>query len=57
MKPNPIPEDCPSVSPYLHVAETARLIDFMKRAFGGVELARIVMPDGRIAHARVVSSP
>src|SRR3954469_16693659 len=53
MKPNPIPADCPSVSPYLHVAETVRLIEFMKQAFGGVELARITMPDGKIAHARV----
>jgi PhnB protein len=37
----------------LHVAETARLIEFLVRAFGGVEVGRVTMPDGQIAHARV----
>lgn len=53
MKVNPIPQDCPALSPYLHVVETARLIDFLVRAFGGVEVGRVTMPDGQIAHARV----
>jgi PhnB protein len=53
MKVNPIPSDCPAVSPYLHVEETARLIDFLQRAFDGVEVGRVTMPDGKIAHARV----
>ena len=53
MKVNSIPEDCPAVSPYLHVEETVRLIDFLKRAFGGVEVGRVTMPDGKIAHVRV----
>jgi PhnB protein len=39
--------------PYLHVAETARLIDFIKAAFGGVEEGRVTGPDGKIFHARV----
>jgi len=53
MKVNPIPENCPAVSPYLHVEETVRLIDFLQRAFGGVEVGRVTMPDGKIAHARL----
>lgn len=53
MKPNPIPSDCRAVNPYLHVKETARMIDFLKAAFGAVELGRIVGPDGNIFHARV----
>ena len=53
MNVNPLPQDCPAVSPYLHVAETARVIDFLVRAFGGVEVGRVTMPDGKIAHARV----
>ena len=28
MKVNPIPQDCPAVSPYLHVEETLQRIDF-----------------------------
>lgn len=35
MNLNPIPTGCLSLMPYLHVAETARLIDFLKQAFGG----------------------
>ena len=33
--------------------DAARLVDFLKRAFGGVERARISGPDGKIAHAQV----
>jgi PhnB protein len=53
MNVNPLPQDCPALSPYLHVAETARLIEFLVQAFGGVEVGRVTMPDGQIAHARV----
>ena len=53
MNAKPIPNDCPTVSPYLHVEETVRFIDFLARAFGGVEVGRVTMPDGKIAHARV----
>ncbi|MCX6894323.1 MAG: VOC family protein [Verrucomicrobia bacterium] len=53
MSVNPIPSDCPALCAYLHVAETARLIEFLKIAFGGVEVGRVTMPDGQIAHARV----
>jgi len=53
MKINPIPEGCHSIAPYLHVPDAARLIDFLKRAFGGVERARITGPDGKVMHAQV----
>jgi len=53
MKVNPIPDDCPVLCSYLHVKETVRLIEFLKLAFNGVEVGRVTMPDGKIAHARV----
>lgn len=53
MNPHPIPTGCPTLMPYLHVAETVRLIDFLKAAFHGVEEGRVTGPDGKIFHARV----
>jgi PhnB protein len=53
MKVNPIPEGCHSITPYLTVPDAARLIDFLKQAFDGLELARISRPDGTILHAQV----
>jgi uncharacterized glyoxalase superfamily protein PhnB len=42
-----------AVTPYLVVPGVARLIDFMKHAFGGEEMDRMVQPDGRVMHASV----
>ena len=53
MTVNPIPEGCHSITPYLTVADAARLIEFLKKAFDGVERARISRPDGSILHAQV----
>jgi PhnB protein len=53
MKVNPVPEDCHSVTPYLTVPDAARLIEFLKKAFGGIERARISRPDGTVLHAQV----
>jgi len=41
-KINPIPEDCQSIAPYLYGPDAARPIDFLKRAFGGIEHGRIL---------------
>lgn len=41
----------PAVMPHLVVGDAAAAIDFYVSAFGGVELARIPGPDGRIIHA------
>jgi uncharacterized glyoxalase superfamily protein PhnB len=42
-----------TVTPYLVAPEAARLIDFMKAAFGAQELQRHTQPDGAIRHAEV----
>lgn len=49
----PIPEGYHSVTPWIISRDTARLIDFMKQAFGAQELARIYVEDGSIGHAEV----
>ncbi|HEX7469782.1 MAG TPA: hypothetical protein VF437_03465 [Verrucomicrobiae bacterium] len=41
MKTPPIPKDCHAITPYLTVPDAARLIEFLKKAFAGVERARI----------------
>lgn len=53
MKTNGVPEGCHAVTPYLTVADAARLIDFLKSAFGATEQARIPRPDGSVMHAQV----
>jgi uncharacterized glyoxalase superfamily protein PhnB len=53
MKTNPIPDGCHAITPYLHAPDAARLIEFMKRAFGGVEHFRAAGPDGKVMHAQV----
>ena len=47
------PEGFHSVTPYLTVKGAAKLLDFMKQAFGAEELGRHLEPSGRIAHASV----
>jgi PhnB protein len=47
------PEGFHSVTPYLTVKGAAKLLDFLKQAFGAEELDRHLEPSGRIAHACV----
>lgn len=47
------PEGFHSVTPYLTVKGAAKLLDFLKQAFGAEELGRHPRPDGGIAHACV----
>jgi PhnB protein len=47
----PIPEGYHSVTPYLVVENAERLMDFLKKAFGAVEVHRTAGPDGSIRHA------
>lgn len=43
-----------TLTPYLHVANAAAQIDFLKRVFGAEELGRYASPDGsRVMHAEV----
>ncbi len=53
MKVNPVPDDCGNVTPYLLVPDVARLIEFLKQAFDGIERAKISRPDGTVLHAQV----
>jgi hypothetical protein len=54
MKINPIPDGYRSITPYLKLPNCGRLIEFLKQAFGGVEKARLVRPDGAVLHAEIV---
>ena len=51
--PAHIPEGFHSVTPYLVVPGVARLLDFVRDAFGAEEIGRDAAPDGRIMHAVV----
>jgi uncharacterized glyoxalase superfamily protein PhnB len=49
----PIPEGYHTVTPFVIVKGAARLIDFMREAFGAQETGRVVGEDGAIGHAEV----
>jgi PhnB protein len=49
----PIPDGYHTVTPILVVDGAAKLIDFLKRAFGAEEKERFTDPNGKIAHAEV----
>lgn len=51
--PSYIPEGFGTITPYLVVDGVARLLDFLREAFGAEELGRYPAPDGRIMHAAV----
>ena len=51
--PNPIPQGYGTVTPFLCVAEAAKLIDFLKQAFAAEVVFRMDRPDGAVAHAEV----
>ncbi len=48
-----VPDGYHSVTPYLTVPGVAKLIDFLKQAFGAVEIERMARPDGTVQHAQV----
>ncbi|HLJ88318.1 MAG TPA: VOC family protein [Candidatus Angelobacter sp.] len=48
-----IPEGHRTVTPYLHIRDAARAIDFYTRAFGAKEIYRMPGPDGKIGHAEI----
>lgn len=49
----PIPDDMHSLTPHLICDGAAAAIEFYKRAFGAIELARLPGPDGKLMHAMV----
>ena len=50
-KVKPVPEGMRSVTPHLVCAGAAAAIEFYKKAFGAVELARLPGPQGKVMHA------
>ena len=53
MAVKPIPDGFHSVTPQLEVRGAAKLIDFMKQAFGAEEVMRMPGPGGALMHAEV----
>jgi len=49
----PVPEGMRTVTPHLICAGAADAIEFYKKAFGAVEMARLPGPDGKIMHAMI----
>jgi uncharacterized glyoxalase superfamily protein PhnB len=49
----PIPDGMYSVTPHLVCAGAADAIEFYRKAFGAVELARVPAPNGRLMHAMI----
>jgi PhnB protein len=49
----PIPDGMHSLTPHLVCAGAADAIEFYKRAFNAVEVARLPGPDGKLMHAMV----
>jgi len=49
----PIPDGYHTITPVLMVNDAAKLIDFLKEAFGAREKERFTDPTGRIVHAEV----
>ena len=48
-----IPPGFHTITPHLVVNDTARAIDFYRKAFGAEELERMPGPDGKIMHAEL----
>ena len=53
MPVKPVPDGYHAITPYLVVKQAARLIDFLKQAFGAREIERTTLPDGRVMNAVV----
>jgi PhnB protein len=51
--PHGAPEGYHSVTPHLVCAGAQDALAFYAQAFGAVEIGRMAMPDGRIAHAEI----
>jgi PhnB protein len=53
MPVRPIPEGYHTVTPYLIAKGSAKLMDFLKAAFGAKEIERLATPDGTLMHGEV----
>ncbi len=50
---HPIPEGYTTVTPWMISRDSVRLLEFIKRAFHGEEIARIHNEDGSVGHAEI----
>jgi uncharacterized glyoxalase superfamily protein PhnB len=50
---SPIPPGFHSITPHLNVDGAAKYIDFLIKAFGGIEISRSPGPNGKLMHAEV----
>jgi PhnB protein len=50
-KVRPIPEGYHTVTPFIIVKGAAKLLDFLRDAFGAIEMARVPNEDGTLGHA------
>jgi PhnB protein len=49
----PVPDGYHTLTPYLTVTGVAKLIEFLKQAFGATETYRMSRPDGSVGHAEL----
>ncbi|MFI6446913.1 VOC family protein [Kitasatospora sp. NPDC050543] len=49
----PVPDEYPTVTPYLSVSDAAAAIEFYTAVLGAVERVRMGAPGGRIGHAEI----
>jgi PhnB protein len=52
-KVKPVPVGFHTITPYLALSNSAKAIEFYKKAFGAVELSRLTNPEGGIGHAEL----
>ncbi len=52
-KPQAIPDNYPTMIPFVVLERCGEAIEFFKNVFGGKERMRMGMPDGRVAHAEL----
>lgn len=50
----PIPDGFHTLTPYLVVSDCARLLDFVRNGFGGIEKSKHQLPTGRVMHASML---
>lgn len=53
MAVKPIPDGYHTATPYLIIKNASAALDFYRRAFGAVELMRLVSPTGELGHAEI----
>jgi PhnB protein len=47
------PEPRATATPYLSIRNASAALEFYKKAFGAVEVMRLMQPDGRVGHAEI----